>query len=152
MLLVNILTGQLLVEVIDPKGHDGQPIHCATGRLRVQLSPVDALYRLLFEVGGDPIVDFLDPIISCLIEPVDVPLDFGNLSIGHIAASSDILFVPKKIVELVLLTYGCKKGRNHPVLCIGIVDRFTVPSGNAIDLHLNNIVDAQHGGAIIYSK
>ena len=94
---------------IDSQRHDRQPVHCAARRLRVQLRVRTTLNFFRSPIGCDPVIDLLDPIVSLLIVSVDIPLDFGNLGVGYIATSCDILFVPKQIVELMLLAGRCKK-------------------------------------------
>ena len=54
----------------------------------------------------EKIVDLFNGVVALLVVPVDGALDLGNLFIAHVRAAGDVLFVPEKEVELVLLADG----------------------------------------------
>ncbi len=100
---VDIGASELFLQVIDPQGHDGQPIDCAARCLGVQLSVFGRLDTSLIQCVGDPVVHFFDPVVPLLIQAVDRTFDPRDFLVTDIRAAGNVLFVPQQEVEAALL-------------------------------------------------
>ena len=83
---------------------------------------------------GVGIWSVFDQVVATLVQPVNVAFDLRDLLGSRTRATSQILFVPKSIVVLMLLTDQLTDS------LIGIVDWLLMPLRNSFDLELRDLV------------
>jgi len=102
VLLVGIVPDGLLLHVVDSQGEDRKPIDHAAGSFAIERRVRPRRHARVGQFGDEVIIQLFDEIISPLVQPVDVPFDLGKLGVGHVAASGNVLLVPKTIILLML--------------------------------------------------
>ena len=82
--LVDPFAFELFFEVIDSQRHNREPIGRRTWRLCIEFRGEAWSNTATFEIGCDPVIDFLDPIVAGLVVLIDVAFDRSDLRIRHI--------------------------------------------------------------------